>query len=58
MRKYSFQKVTVNYSDVKGRVTKYRAKVPQIVLENERLDQEEVDPPPSSSSFTRFERRR
>lgn len=25
MRKYSFQKVTVNYSDIKCRVTKYRA---------------------------------
>lgn len=56
MKKYSFQKVTVNYSAVKGRVTKYRAELPWIVLGNEWFDQEEADPPPFSSSFTPFER--
>jgi len=35
MKKYSFQKVTVNYSAVKGHVTKYRAELPWIVLGNE-----------------------
>lgn len=57
MKKYSFQKVTVNYSAVKGRVTKYRAELPWIILGNEWFDQEEADPTPLSSNFTLFERR-